>query len=50
MPTDQDRWTHYAVVNNSFWSAVSELILGTTTLFESVEGDDEEVLSDLVCR
>lgn len=38
MPTDYDAWPHYEVVKDSFWSAVSELILG---IGASPEGDEE---------
>lgn len=41
MPTDRDAWHNCAMVKDSFWSMLNELLL------ESVEADAEEVYQTL---
>lgn len=38
MPTNQDAWPYYEVVNDSIWSIVSKLTLGAAS---PSEGDEE---------
>lgn len=42
-PSRRDTWPKYAIVKDSFWSAIGELTRGATAPFKSIEKEDKEV-------